>query len=120
MSDGKHCPACGKDIGIWPVVSAALPSRVRCPHCKARLSYGGGLLLGMIALVVAVLVLCVGIASYYLASHHLAAGARVSKPIRFYGTLVAVFLALWLPIWLPLEIGLTMYIRRRGELKKVE
>jgi hypothetical protein len=120
MSDGKHCPACGKDIGIWPVLSAGLPSRVRCPHCKSRLSYGSGLSLLLIALIVLVLVVCVGIASYYLASQHLAAGSRVSQPIKFYGIVAGVFLALWLPVWLPLEIGLTLYIRSRGELKKAE
>jgi hypothetical protein len=111
MSDGKHCPACGKDIGIWPVLSAGLPSRVRCPHCKARLSYGSGFLL---VLSVAVLAVCVGVASFYLASHHLAADSRISRPLKFYSILAAVFLALWVPV----EIALTVYIRGRGELKK--
>jgi len=40
MRDGKHCPECEKDIGVWPVLSAGLPSRVHCPHCHARLTYG--------------------------------------------------------------------------------
>jgi DNA-directed RNA polymerase subunit RPC12/RpoP len=39
MGDGKHCPACGKEIGVWPVFSAAMPSWIRCPHCKSRLRY---------------------------------------------------------------------------------
>ncbi|MGP0068580.1 MAG: hypothetical protein ACLQGP_33895 [Isosphaeraceae bacterium] len=39
MGDGKHCPGCGKDIGVWPVLSAALPTWIRCPHCKSRLRY---------------------------------------------------------------------------------
>ncbi len=39
MGDGKHCPGCGKDIGAWPIFSATLPNRIRCPHCKSRLRY---------------------------------------------------------------------------------
>ena len=39
MADGKRCPACGHDIGIWAVVSAMWPTRVWCPHCGARLRY---------------------------------------------------------------------------------
>ena len=39
MKDGKHCPACGRDIGVWPLLTAGLPSRIQCPHCQARLSF---------------------------------------------------------------------------------
>lgn len=58
MGDGKHCPGCGKDIGVWPVLSAALPNWVRCPHCKSRLRYrrAGGViaivLVGLLGVVV--------------------------------------------------------------------
>jgi hypothetical protein len=40
--DGKHCPICLIDIGVFAVVKAPLPDRVRCPHCHARLTYLGG------------------------------------------------------------------------------
>jgi hypothetical protein len=54
MDDGKHCPACGKDIGVWPIFSAGLPNRIWCPHCSARLRYRvtTGLLLVIVALAI--------------------------------------------------------------------
>ena len=75
MSDGKHCPACGKDIGLWAVLLAGLPSHIRCRHCQARLTYGNSVLL---LLGVTTMVAVVGVASYYLASYHLAPTSRVS------------------------------------------
>lgn len=113
MSDGRHCPACEKDIGVWPVLTAGLPTRVRCPHCKARLTYGSSLLLmlGVVAMTAVV-----GVASYYATLYLLGRLSRVGEPLKFYGVLVAVFLALWLPI----EVAFTLVMRNRGELKKVD
>ena len=37
--DGKHCPACGKDIGFMSVAMAPLPHLVKCRHCKTKLRY---------------------------------------------------------------------------------
>ena len=39
MRDGKHCPKCGTDIGLWPIMKAGLPNMIRCPNCGARLRY---------------------------------------------------------------------------------
>jgi thiol-disulfide isomerase/thioredoxin len=39
MTDGKHCPACGKDIGYRSIVIATLPTQIRCPHCASRLAH---------------------------------------------------------------------------------
>src|SRR4029079_17582430 len=39
MDVGRDCPNCKADIGVWPVVSAGLPNRIKCPHCSARLQY---------------------------------------------------------------------------------
>lgn len=52
MSDGMHCPHCAQDVGVWATLSAILPSRIWCPHCKARLCYRGvwGLTLAEFAL----------------------------------------------------------------------
>jgi ABC-type arginine transport system permease subunit len=113
MNGGKHCPACEKDIGLWPVLSAGLPTRVRCPHCKARLTYGNSflLLLGVVAMVS-----LVGLMSYYLASHYLVSSSRITNPLKFYGVVVALFLGLWIPV----EVAFTLYVRSRGVLKKVE
>jgi hypothetical protein len=108
MSDGKHCPACGKDIGLWAVLSAGLPTRVRCPHCKARLSYSGGR--GLVINLFVVL-LAAGVAAFYFARQLYA----VTRP-QFYLALIILALAIMLPIDLVATLGL----RRRGVLKKVE
>ncbi len=69
MGDGKHCPSCGKDIGVWPILSAGLPSRVRCPHCKSRLRYRktariiAFVLVGLYVLVVGAFVLASSLAT---------------------------------------------------------
>lgn len=40
MNDGKRCPACGKDIGPWPIVKMPWPNvGLACPHCRAGLAY---------------------------------------------------------------------------------
>ena len=106
MPDGKHCPRCGKDIGIWPVLSATLPNRIRCPHCRARLSYenAGALMINVLLLLI---VLCV--ASYYFQRQH-----DRSTSVMFYVHVAALaFLA-----WLPIEIAATFYMRSRGKLEK--
>ena len=107
MSDGKHCPGCGKDIGIWPVLIAGLPSWVRCPHCKARLSYGrsGALVLGLFGLL-----LLVSFAVFYLVGRRHSAGG-----LSFHIFLVFLVLAAWVPV----EFAATMYLRRHGELEKL-
>jgi hypothetical protein len=113
MTDGKHCPACGTDIGVWPVLFAGLPTRVRCPHCKARLTYGNSLLL----LLGVVTMAAVGaVASCYAASHYLGKSAQITDPIKFYGSVAALFLGLWIPV----ELAFTLYVRNRGVLKKVK
>lgn len=58
MADGKHCPACGHDIGVRPIFTAGLPNWIRCPHCSARLRYRGiaGVALVLVAVLAAVVV----------------------------------------------------------------
>jgi hypothetical protein len=107
MRNGKHCPGCGKDIGIWPVLTAGLPSWVRCPHCKARLSYGrsGALILNLFCLL---LLLSFGI--FYFVGRRYAAGG-----LWFHLFLVSLILAAWVPV----EFAATLYLRSRGELEKL-
>jgi hypothetical protein len=38
-SEGKFCPSCNKDIGIWAIVKLGWPTMLKCPHCKTRLKY---------------------------------------------------------------------------------
>jgi len=37
--DGKHCPNCSADIGLWAVFKALTPDRIKCPSCSAGLRY---------------------------------------------------------------------------------
>jgi len=105
--DGKHCPECGKDIGIWPILMAGLPSLVRCPHCRARLSYGNASV--MVALLFGLLLLLSGGAFYFARQHYSA------NEGRFFIALAVIVIALWLPI----ELAATLYLRRRGKLQKL-
>jgi hypothetical protein len=105
--DGKHCPACGKDIGIWPILMAGLPSWVRCPHCRARLSYGKTGVL--VALLFGLLLLLNGAAFYFARQHYSAHEAR------FFMVLAVIVVALWLPV----ELAATLYLRRHGKLEKL-
>src|SRR5262245_46864139 len=111
--DSKHCPVCGQDIGIWAVLLAGLPSRVRCPHCKARLSYGHDalLVLGVVALLV-----LAAVGAYQLAGFQIGKAAAVREPVRFWGIVVGLMVA----ISIPLELALTLLLRRHGVLQQVK
>jgi DNA-directed RNA polymerase subunit RPC12/RpoP len=53
MADGKRCPACGRDVGLWAVFKAGLPDRIWCPHCGTRVGYeriGGPLAVLLVAM----------------------------------------------------------------------
>ncbi len=40
MPEGKHCPSCAGEIGIWTAKFAWLGGgKVRCPHCHANLTF---------------------------------------------------------------------------------
>jgi uncharacterized protein (DUF983 family) len=102
MADGKHCPACGTDIGIWPVFSAGLPNLIRCPRCKVRLGYQG------IGAVLAVLLLVLGAV---LAVAYVVAGSFQSN-YRFFAFLVIV-----LGAWIPVELVVVFYLRTNKTLE---
>jgi hypothetical protein len=108
MSDGKHCPSCGKDIGVWPVFSAGLPNRVRCPHCKARLEYRG-----VVGLVILLSVLGVALlaASVY-AVQHLDLTGGPQRALAFAG--------LVLGLWVPVELAVALYLRSTKELSRTD
>lgn len=56
MKLGKSCPNCDVGIGVWPVFSASLPSRIWCRHCSARLRYRDirGLILCQVVLAIVI------------------------------------------------------------------
>jgi hypothetical protein len=105
-SDGKHCPACGVDIGIWPVATAVFPSRVRCPHCRSLLAYRGpwritAVMMGITLVFVtfsAYLVLNVGLTATWQA--------------------VLVYLAITIPCGAALSIAMAVYLRASNVVSK--
>ena len=105
MNDGKHCPQCGKDIGVWPVLTATLPNRIRCPHCKARLFYKD---IGMIVINLLLLLVALCAVAYFFQRQRSA-----EKGIRFYVHVAALAFAAWLPF----ELAATFYVRHRGQLQ---
>jgi hypothetical protein len=58
MSDSRHCPECGSNIGIWSVFKAPLPNRIFCPKCGQRLQHTPITGLVTVAVIVTV-ILCV-------------------------------------------------------------
>ena len=59
MSDSRHCPECGANIGLWAVFKAPLPNRIFCPQCKQRLQHTPITGLVVVA-VILTLVVCLG------------------------------------------------------------
>jgi hypothetical protein len=105
MANGRNCPVCGKDIGVWSIFSAGMPSRIRCPHCRALLRYDGSLFLVAIPFVLAMLAA--------LILHEAAIDLGITRP----GLFVVVLL---LVTWVPIELLLALYLRENRRLHPVE
>ena len=107
MGGGKHCPACGKDIGVWPIFSAGLPNRIWCPHCSRRLQYRGvGWLFLLLLVVLAGIMVGAYLLSLYVPSSQLL--------VR-----LMVFGGVTLGAWVPVELAVTVLLRRKWRLTKV-
>jgi hypothetical protein len=104
MADGMHCPECGKDIGVWPIFSAGLPSRIWCPHCHSRLRYRNttGVLLLILLVLVGVLA-----GAYFTAS-----ALPTSQTIG-----LVIFGVIALGAWVPVELVVTWFLRNYRELE---
>ena len=106
MSPGADCPSCGKDIGILSVFLAQTPSRIRCPHCKARVRYvGTRRLMWMIAFIAAMIF---GF-SFVLATY-------VWKFQNEY-TRALVLFGLFFVSWMFVELAVARYLRRNKTLE---
>ncbi|MFI5455928.1 MAG: hypothetical protein ACHRXM_10805 [Isosphaerales bacterium] len=108
MNDGKHCPACGKDIGIWPIFSAGLPNRIWCPHRKARLCYRG-----VVRLSLALVIIAVALAT---APAYATIGF---PPDRSFPLRLAAFGVTLLALWMPVELAVALYLRSNKVLSRV-
>jgi uncharacterized protein (DUF983 family) len=105
VANGKDCPHCGKDIGVWAIFAAGSPSRIRCPSCHARLKYDGAI--ALMAIPYIIVLLCAVIV------HEAAVDAGIPRPGAYVAVLVIV-------TWIPIELLLTLFLRDRRTLHLVE
>ncbi len=57
---GRKCPGCGEDIGLWAIVKAPLPNKIKCPHCKIRIEYeNAGWWLVLVSTIVYISIICI-------------------------------------------------------------
>lgn len=85
-----------------------MPTRVACPHCKARLQYADTGV--VVATLVALLLTCAAGAFFFV--------------LRFYPLVRYEFAFYWaaliLVIWLPLELAVAIYLRNAKVLRNVD
>ena len=97
MADGKRCPACSHDIGMWAVLSAAWPTRVWCPHCGARLRYQGTanvsrviilatLMIGVVSCGLGLLTAFIGVHIFWCVAVAVLTFALLYAPIEWFGS----------------------------------
>src|SRR5262245_16895655 len=96
MNDGKHCPACGTDIGFWPVFWASQPDRISCPTCKAHLAYVGVRAVQLIIVLVLLILIAIG-------------GILASRVDGALG--LVSFILVMLAGWVLVEATVTRYVR---------
>jgi uncharacterized protein (DUF983 family) len=111
MADGRHCPACGRDIGIWPVFSAGLPNRIWCPHCGARVRYdrAAGPVLALLPAAVVVSAVAFGVA-------FVVARRVTDHPLVWMGVFTAAFIAGMAGV----ELLVARFLRSRRQLAVTE
>ncbi|MCK5517037.1 MAG: hypothetical protein KAI39_09205 [Desulfobulbaceae bacterium] len=102
---GKQCPACKLDIGIWPILKAPLPTMMRCPHCKVPVQYdesGWGVILIVIVMIMPIIYIIGSNMNFIYTMNPLPMAAIIG------GT--------GLLIWLPFELLMAFYLRKNQEL----
>jgi hypothetical protein len=105
MANGRDCPVCGKDIGLRAVVTAGLPNRIRCPHCRTQLRYDG--MITILALPFVIVILAA------LIIHEVAVDVGVTLP----GLVLVIMVLL---TWIPVELFIALYLRDHRTLHRVE
>lgn len=113
MEAGKNCPNCQADIGVWPVFSASLPTRIWCPHCSARLRYRDtrGVLLWQASLAIFIATIA-AIAVFFVWPDQFANKNGLDLAIRSIVFCVATFGA-----WAPVELVSSYFLRNNKTLE---
>jgi hypothetical protein len=111
MADGRHCPACARDVGVWPVFSAGLPNRIWCPHCGARARYDrvAGPILALLAAAVVAAAAAFGVA-------FVVARRVTDHPLVWMGVFTAAFIAGMAGA----ELLVAQFLRSRRQLTVIE
>jgi hypothetical protein len=99
--NGSICPKCEKDIGVFSIMKAATPNRIKCPHCKAEVLYSNFPKL-MLFLVGTFFV--VSIISFIY----------IVRPTEF---VFLIYVSLILIVGGALEYGMAKYLRKNFELR---
>lgn len=98
---GKDCPKCGKDIGVWVILKAPVPGTLKCKHCGTKIAYeskGWPMLIVFALVYFALLAWLIGISG--LRDH-----------LNFF-----VFIALIFALWMPFELVIIKILRGHHKL----
>jgi len=110
MERKSDCPHCGEDIGLWPIISAGLPNRIKCPRCKTRLRFKTNSWLHFFFVALPLLVLFLAVSQWI--TEYLASSAPRSMQIL-------IFTILFVSLWLLYEIPNAIYLRKSKVLETV-
>ena len=107
--NGSTCPDCSKDIGFMAVYKASLPSRIKCPHCGARVSYKP---FPWFVSIISIAVYTTILLLYW--DYFISLGNAMGV-----NGFITVILAAGI-LWQPFEILITMHLRKKSSLFKRE
>jgi hypothetical protein len=107
MEEGKRCPWCKEDIGIWTIVRAVWPTLIRCPICGSNLTYEIPLwrTMFLIILPIALFIFLLSTGPVYLVYKKIA-----PKPLL-------ISALLFIALWVVFEFGNAVYWRKYKKLK---
>lgn len=106
---GSTCPDCDKDIGFMAVYKASLPSRIKCPHCGARVNYKPFPWVVSVISISAYAVLLLLCRDFFI---------RAGNAIGL-NEFLTIILAAGI-LWQPFEALITMHLRKKSSLFKRE
>lgn len=108
MIAGKNCPACSRDVGVWPVIRGSLitlsGNRFRCPHCETKLRYAGWGIDGVYTVLMGPVLVAILLTEY--------------RFIPWYetGRLIGFGVGWFILLSAPMLLASALYMRRRGVL----